>query len=66
LVSSATIKAKTLLALDFAPLAAKLPRLMNLVTQTPGLPTIAKLVGGVARERDMPRFAAHTFRLLHH
>jgi FAD/FMN-containing dehydrogenase/Fe-S oxidoreductase len=50
---------------DWAPLAAKLPRLMNLVTQTPGLSRIAKLVGGVARERDMPRFADRTFRQLH-
>ena len=49
---------------DWAPLAGKLPWLANLVTQTPGLSRIAKWVGGVAAERDMPRFAAKTFRQL--
>jgi NAD-dependent dihydropyrimidine dehydrogenase PreA subunit len=49
---------------DWAPLAGKLPWLANLMTQTPGLSRIAKWVGGVAAERDMPKFAAKTFRQL--
>jgi FAD/FMN-containing dehydrogenase/Fe-S oxidoreductase len=47
---------------DWAPLAARLPWLVNLMTQTPGLAAVAKWVGGVAAERDMPRFAARSFR----
>lgn len=47
---------------DWAPLAGRLPWLANLMTQTPGLSRIAKWVGGVAAERDMPKFAARTFR----
>lgn len=47
---------------DWAPLAGRLPRLANFFTQTPGLSSIAKLVGGVAAERRMPKFAAKGFR----
>lgn len=49
---------------DWAPLAGKLPWLANLMTQTPGLSTIAKLVGGVAPGRDMPKFASKPFSKL--
>ena len=49
---------------DWAPLAGKLPWLANLLTQTPGLSAISKLIGGVAAERHMPKFAAKTFRQL--
>lgn len=49
---------------DWAPLAGKLPRLANLMTQTPGLSSLAKRIGGVAADRDMPKFAAKTFRQL--
>nr|WP_307592086.1 FAD-binding and (Fe-S)-binding domain-containing protein [Variovorax paradoxus] len=49
---------------DWAPLAAKLPWLANLMTQTPVLSSISKLVGGVAASRDMPRFASKPFRKL--
>ncbi|HSV44272.1 MAG TPA: FAD-binding and (Fe-S)-binding domain-containing protein [Ramlibacter sp.] len=49
---------------DWAPLAGKLPWLANLMTQTPGLSAIAKRVGGVAPGRDLPKFAAKTFRQL--
>lgn len=49
---------------DWAPLAGKVPWLANLMTQTPGLSAIAKLVGGVAAGRDMPKFAAKSFRQL--
>lgn len=47
---------------DWAPRAGKLPWLANLMTQTPGLSTLARWVGGVAFERDMPKFATRTFR----
>ena len=49
---------------DWAPLAARLPRLANLFTQTPGLSAVAKLVGGVAARRALPRFAPRSFRRL--
>ncbi|KPU98126.1 dimethylmenaquinone methyltransferase [Variovorax paradoxus] len=49
---------------DWAPLAGRLPWLANLLTQTPGLSFIAKRVAGVAADRDLPRFAAKTFRRL--
>ena len=49
---------------DWAPLAAKVPWLANLMTQTPGLSAISRWVGGVAAERQMPRFAARPFRKL--
>jgi Fe-S oxidoreductase len=48
----------------WAPLAAALPGLTNLVTQTPGLSSIAKAVAGIAPERDIARFAPRTFRKL--
>lgn len=47
---------------DWAPLAGKIPRLVNLITQTPGISALAKRIGGVAVQRDLPRFAAKTFR----
>ncbi len=49
---------------DWAPLAAKVPWLANLMTQTPVLSSISKLVGGVASGRDMPKFATEPFRKL--
>jgi FAD/FMN-containing dehydrogenase/Fe-S oxidoreductase len=49
---------------DWAPLAGRVPWLANLLTQTPGLSAISKIIGGVAQERDMPKFAARTFRRL--
>jgi FAD/FMN-containing dehydrogenase/Fe-S oxidoreductase len=48
----------------WAPVAAKLPGLTNLVTQTPGLRAIAKAVAGIAPEREIARFAPRTFRKL--
>lgn len=47
---------------DWAPLASALPSLTNFFTQTPGLSSIVKYIGGVAQERDLPRFAKQTFR----
>ena len=49
----------------WAPLAAALPGLTNLVTQTPGLASIAKAVAGIAPERDIARFAPRSFRKLY-
>jgi len=48
----------------WARLASRAPRLVNLVTHTLGLAPIAKFAAGMAMERDVPRFAPHTFRQL--
>lgn len=50
---------------DWAPFASRLPRLVNFVTQTPGISRLAKLVGGVAAGRDLPRFAPKPYRKVH-
>ena len=50
---------------DWAPLAARIPRLVNFFTQTPGISLLTKLVGGVACERDLPKFANKPYRKLH-
>ncbi len=41
--------------------ATKVPRLVNAVAHAPGLSTLIKRAGGVAVERDIPRFASPTF-----
>ncbi|HEY4119330.1 MAG TPA: FAD-binding and (Fe-S)-binding domain-containing protein [Byssovorax sp.] len=46
----------------WARLAAKAPSLANFVMAAPVLASAAKLVGGVAPQRRMPRFAAQTFK----
>ncbi|HWU50928.1 MAG TPA: FAD-binding and (Fe-S)-binding domain-containing protein [Asticcacaulis sp.] len=46
----------------WAPWAAKAPWLMNLITQTPGLSAIAKIVAGVHPDRDLPKIAGKTAR----
>ncbi len=46
----------------WAPLAAKVPRLANFFTQTPGLSAVAKFLGGIAQERHMPPFAVEPFK----
>ena len=46
----------------WAPLAARVPRLANFFTQTPGLSNLAKFLGGIAQERHMPPFATETFK----
>ncbi len=43
-------------------LASRMPRLVNAVAHAPGLESLAKLVGGIAPEREIPRFADETFR----
>ena len=46
----------------WARLAAIMPDLVNLVTQTPGLRTAAKLAAGMPLERQIPAFAPSTFQ----
>jgi FAD/FMN-containing dehydrogenase/Fe-S oxidoreductase len=46
----------------WARMASRMPRLVNLVTHTPGLSSLLKRAGGVAPERRVPRFATRTFR----
>src|SRR5438132_7863121 len=47
---------------SWAKLASAAPVLANFVTQTPGLAALAKAVGGIARERRLPRFSSETCR----
>ncbi|MBV9603903.1 MAG: FAD-binding protein [Solirubrobacterales bacterium] len=46
----------------WGPVAARAPRLVNALTQAPGIGTQAKRLAGIAPERDLPRFAHQTFR----
>ncbi len=46
----------------WAKLASRAPRLVNAVGHAPGLAGLAKLAGGIAPERTIPRFADETFR----
>ena len=46
----------------WARAASTAPHLVNFVTQTPGLSSLAKRVAEVAPERRIPKFAAETFR----
>ncbi len=46
----------------WARAASLAPNLVNLVTQTPGLSRLAKLVAGMAPQRSIPAFAPETFR----
>jgi FAD/FMN-containing dehydrogenase/Fe-S oxidoreductase len=46
----------------WARLASFMPRLVNFVTQTTGLKTLAKLVAGMPMARDIPAFAPETFQ----
>lgn len=45
-----------------ARLAAMMPELANFATQTPGLSRLAKFVGGIDRQRPLPRFAPMTLQ----
>jgi FAD/FMN-containing dehydrogenase/Fe-S oxidoreductase len=47
---------------QWARAAALFPEFANFVTQTPGLSTFAKLAGGIAPGRRMPKFARQTFQ----
>ncbi len=44
-----------------ARVASRAPRLANTASHTPGLATATKWAGGIAYERDIPRFATETF-----
>ncbi len=43
-------------------LAGRLPSLVNFFTQTPGLRTLLKFIGGFARERRIPVYAGKTLK----
>lgn len=43
-------------------LAGMMPKLANLTLHAPGLSTLAKAAGGIARERQLPSYADKTFR----
>ena len=45
----------------WARLASVAPAAANFLTQTPGLASVMKLLGGIAQERRMPKFAPLTF-----
>ncbi|MDX1665024.1 MAG: FAD-linked oxidase C-terminal domain-containing protein [Candidatus Promineifilaceae bacterium] len=45
----------------WARLAARMPRVANFFTQTPGFNHLAKWLGNIAPERELPRFANETF-----
>jgi len=45
----------------WARLAAYAPNTVNAVTQTPGLRTLVKAAGGIAPQRQLPRFARQRF-----
>ena len=46
----------------WARAASLAPRLVNLLTHTPGLSALLKWAGGVAQGREIPKFARRTFR----
>lgn len=46
----------------WARIASIAPRLVNLLTHAPGLATLIKFAGGVAQQREIPKFARRTFR----
>ncbi|PQV46439.1 FAD-binding and (Fe-S)-binding domain-containing protein [Paraburkholderia sp. BL21I4N1] len=47
---------------EWAPWAARFPRLTNFMTSAPGLASLGKWVAGVAQTRELPRFAGATYR----
>ncbi|MFP3567113.1 FAD-binding and (Fe-S)-binding domain-containing protein [Paraburkholderia sp. SIMBA_030] len=51
---------------EWAPWAARFPRLMNFMTSAPGLASVGKWVAGVAQVRELPKFAPQTYRQLAH
>jgi len=46
----------------WAKWAALAPRVVNLLTATPGLSSLLKFAGGIAQQRSIPKFARRTFR----
>jgi hypothetical protein len=49
----------------WARLASNAPTLVNLLTQTKGLASLAKRIGGMPAQRRVPAFAAETFQREH-
>ncbi len=47
---------------QWSRIASLWPGLVNLVTQTPGLSHVAKLLAGMPQRRQIPEFAPHTFQ----
>ena len=47
---------------DWAPIASRMSWLMNGIMQTPILSSLAKYIGGIAQERELPRFSSTPFR----
>ena len=48
----------------WARLASYVPRIANFFSQTPGLRSVTKWLGGIAQQRSMPPFAPETFQQL--
>jgi len=46
----------------WARMASTVPAAANFVTHAPGLRTLAKSIAGIAGQRDVPKFARHSFR----
>jgi FAD/FMN-containing dehydrogenase/Fe-S oxidoreductase len=46
----------------WARIGSKIPRLVNLTTQMPGLRALAKWAAGMPQPRQVPKFATQTFR----
>jgi Fe-S oxidoreductase len=49
----------------WANIASHMPGLVNFLTQTPGLSALAKVLSGMAPERQIPKFAQMTFKELY-
>ncbi|MFM0223892.1 FAD-binding and (Fe-S)-binding domain-containing protein [Paraburkholderia dipogonis] len=49
---------------EWAPWAARFPRLTNFMTSAPGLSSFGKWLAGVAQTRELPRFANATYRYI--
>jgi Fe-S oxidoreductase len=47
---------------DWAPIGSRISWLINGIMQTPVLSSMAKYIGGIAQERQLPRFASTSFR----
>jgi len=50
----------------WARLAAVMPGMANLLTQTPGISAVMKWLAGIAPQRRMPAFAPETFKAWYH
>jgi FAD/FMN-containing dehydrogenase/Fe-S oxidoreductase len=43
-------------------LASNMPKTVNFLTHTPGISNLGKLIGGIAQQRTIPKFAEETFK----